>query len=256
VFEDNDYSGDFTPTLRTMTAVSLSRLKLGQNFPERDIITLRIAEEANYRSISFHTDKSDAMKMYCHGPGSFSVYATNSDTSGWTITRCQVLEENDEHNMAVSSPTVPPTNTKLPCSPYKAAMIAPLIAKTIADTPMTSNKVLQQILEPYGKPYCFTDGIIQGARTEAHRLIFGDADKNVGYAYFVKEELQKIGHQVELSFTTRSETMRNLDKIIIAEEAQRRKELNIEGLQQHESKMFVEMWGGSPEGNLTAVGES
>jgi len=108
-----------------MTAVSLSCLKLGQNFPERDIITLRVAEEANYRGISFHTDKSDAMKMYCHGPGWFLVYATNSDTSGWTITRCQVLEENHEHNMAVSSPTVPPTNTKLPRSPYKAAMIVP-----------------------------------------------------------------------------------------------------------------------------------
>ena len=122
-FVDNDYSGDLTPTLRTMTAVSLSRLKLGQNFPERDIITLRIAEEANYRGISFHTDKSDAMKMYCRGPGSFLVYATNSDTCGWTITRCQVLEENEEHNMAVSSPTVPPTNTKLPRSPYKAATL-------------------------------------------------------------------------------------------------------------------------------------
>jgi hypothetical protein len=95
-FEDNDYSRDLTPKLRTMMAVLLSCLKLGQYFPERDIITLCVAEEANYRGISFHTDKSDAMKMYCCGPGSFLVYATNSDTSGWTITRCQVLEENNE----------------------------------------------------------------------------------------------------------------------------------------------------------------
>ena len=36
--------------------------------------------------------------------------------------------------------------------------------------------------------------------------------------------------------------MRNLDKIIITEEAQRRKELNIEGLQQQERRMFVDMW--------------
>jgi hypothetical protein len=62
--------GDLTPTLHTMMAVSLSRLKLGQNFPERDIITLRVAEEANYRGILFHTNKSNAMKMYCRGPGS------------------------------------------------------------------------------------------------------------------------------------------------------------------------------------------
>jgi len=226
-----------------MTAVSLSRLKLGQKFPDRDIITLHVAEEANYWGILFHTDKSNAMKMYCRGLGLFLVYATISDTSGWTITRCQVvLEKNDAQHMAVSSPTVPPTKNKLPRSPYKAAMIVPLIAKMIAETPMASNKVLRQILEPYGKPYCFTEGIIQGARTEARKLIFGDADENVGYAYFVKDELETVGHHVKLSFTTRSETMRNLDKIIIAEEAQRRNELNIEGLQQHERRNIVEMW--------------
>ena len=44
--------------------------------------------------------------------------------------------------------------------------------------------------------------IIQGARTEARKLIFGDADKNVGYVFIVKEDLQKAGHYVELSFTT------------------------------------------------------
>jgi hypothetical protein len=37
----------------------------------------------------------------------------------------------------------------------------------------------------------------------------------------VKEDLEKAGHHVELSFTTRKETMMNLDKIILAEEAQR-----------------------------------
>jgi hypothetical protein len=81
-------------------------------------------------------------------------------------------------------------------------MVVPLIAKTIAETPMASNKALQQVLEPFGKPYCFTEAIIQGARTEAHNLIFGDADDNVGYVFFVKEDLKKAGRYVELSFTT------------------------------------------------------
>ena len=77
-------------------------------------------------------------------------------------------------------------------------MIVPLIACTIAETPMASNKVLWQILEPYGKPYCFTEAIIQGVRTDACTLIFGDADQNVGYAHFAKEDLQKAGYYVEL----------------------------------------------------------
>ncbi len=53
-------------------------------------------------------------------------------------------------------------------------------------------------------------------RTEACKLIFGNTDKNVGYAHFVKEDLQKAGHFVKLSFTLRKATMRNLDKINIA----------------------------------------
>ena len=43
-------------------------------------------------------------------------------------------------------------------------------------------------------------------------MIFGDADDNVGYVFFVKEDLEKAGHFVELSFATRKTTMQNLDK--------------------------------------------
>ena len=143
----------------------------------------------------------------------------------------------------LGSPTVPPVlSTKTPRLPYKASYIVPLIAKTIAETPMTSNKVLCQILKPWGKPYCFTEAIIQGARTEARKLIFGNADDNVCYAKFVKEDLEKAGHHVSLSFTTRKETMQNLDKIIIAEEAQRRKGANIAGILPGQRKDFVLQW--------------
>jgi hypothetical protein len=104
---------------------------------------------------------------------------------------------------------------------------------------MDSNKVLRQVLEPYGRAYCFTDAIIEGARTEARKLIFGDADDNIAYAHFVKEDLEKAGHHVELSFTTRKETMKNLDKIILAEEAQRRKDANIDGILPADRNAFV-----------------
>ena len=74
---------------------------------------------------------------------------------GWTVTRCKVLEKSGEH--LVGSPHLPlEVKPNIPWSPYKAAMIVPLIARTIAETPMASNKVLCQILEPYRKPYCFT----------------------------------------------------------------------------------------------------
>ena len=61
---------------------------------------------------------------------------------------------------------------------------------------MTSNKVLWQVHEPFGKPYCFTEAIIQGERMDARKLIFKDASENAGCVFFVKEDLEKAGHYV------------------------------------------------------------
>ncbi len=107
-----------------------------------------IAEEANHRGIYCRSDKSDDMKLYCRGKDSFLVNATNSSDRGWRITKCQVHEEVMEQRV-LGSPTVPPLlSTKAPRSPYKASYNVPLIAKTIAEIPMASNKVLHRILEP------------------------------------------------------------------------------------------------------------
>ncbi len=130
---------------------------------------LGIAEEANYRGISFQTEKSDELKLYCRGPNGFLVYATNSDY-GWMVTRCSVLERTD--NSAVGSPISIPHNMPrtIARSPYKVSMVVPLIAKTIAETPMASNKVLRQVLAPFGKQYCFTEEICPWAYWYAHRV--------------------------------------------------------------------------------------
>jgi hypothetical protein len=48
-FDELDYTGDLTPTLRPMTLVILACLKLGQTFPENSLVKLRVAEEANHR---------------------------------------------------------------------------------------------------------------------------------------------------------------------------------------------------------------
>jgi len=219
-----------------MTQVLLRRLCVDQTFPESSLIKLRVAEEANCRGIYFSVHKSDETKLICSGDGSFYVQASNSD-SGWRITKCQVqAEQGDQPEKELTK------SKSLPRSPYKVSYIIPLIAKTIAETPLASNKVLLQILEPYGRAYCYTDAIIQKARTEARKMIFGDSDENVAYAHFVKEDLVKAGHHVELAFTTRKETMQNLDKIILAEEAQRRKEAGVDGILPAHRKTFVLQW--------------
>ncbi len=76
-FDEADYTGDLTATLRPMTQVYLSRLKLGQTFPECGLIILRIAEEANHQGIYCRTDKSNDMKLYCRGEDSFLAERIN-----------------------------------------------------------------------------------------------------------------------------------------------------------------------------------
>ena len=73
-------------------------------------------------------------------------------------------------------------------------------------------------------------------------MIVGDADENVGYVFFVKEDLMKAGHHVQLSFCTRKETMQNLDKIIIADKVLHRKNAQMDGLKPEERKGFVQKW--------------
>ena len=64
--------------------------------------------------------------------------------------------------------------------------LVPLIYAKIAEAPMASNKMLKAILLPYAKPYTLTDGLIQGARLEARKEIFGSPKENVHYTLHVR----------------------------------------------------------------------
>jgi hypothetical protein len=83
---------------------------------------------------------------------------------------------------------------------------------------------------------------LQNSRTEACKLIFGVPEENVGYASFLKDELEKLGHFVSLSFTNQKETIKNLEKIIIADEVLRRKDAHLEDLTPNNRHAFVSKW--------------
>jgi hypothetical protein len=107
---------------------------------------------------------------------------------------------------------------------------------------MVSNKVLRNILKPYGKAYCFTENILQNSQTKASKLIFGVPEENVGYASFLKDKLEKLGHFVSLSFTKRKETIKSLKKIIIADEVLCRKDAHLEDLAPNNNRAVVSNW--------------
>ncbi len=176
--------------------------------------------------------KSNDRQLNCAGPG-FKIYASHSVKKGWIVTRCEICET---ESACAAQPNI---NQHSSCSPYRTNMIIPLIATTIAKTPMVPNKLMRKILEPYGKPYCFTDNILQNARTKTRKLIFGVPEENVGYASFVKDELEKLGHFVTLSFTNRKKTIQNVENIIIADEVLRRKEAHLDKLAPNKRCAFV-----------------
>ncbi len=193
-FNDNDFTGNLSPTLHTMSDVCAAHLERGHSFPDRDLVLLHVSEEANFCGIHYTAKKSDDCQLYCTGPG-FLIYASHLVTKGWLVTRCEIYDTESAGN------TQPNTHQHGSRSPSRTNMIVPLIATTIAEMPMVLNKVLRNILEPYGKAYCFKENILQNSRTEARKLIFGVPEENFGYASFLKDKLEKLGHIVLLSFT-------------------------------------------------------
>jgi hypothetical protein len=179
--------------------------------------------------------KGDNRQLYCTGPG-FLIYASHSVRKGWLVTRCEIHDTESAIDMQ------PNTNQHGSCSPFQTNIIVPLIASTIANAQMASNKVLRKILEPYGKAYCFTNNILQSSQTKACKLISGVPLENVGYASFLKDELEKLGHFVSLSFISQKKTIKNIEKVIIADEVLCRKDAHLEGLAPNNRCTFVSKW--------------
>jgi hypothetical protein len=145
--------------------VRRERLHIGLTFPNQEIILLRVAEETYLHQLYFSTVKSDSAKLLCKGKEGFLVYANNSVADGWKITKCNVHVEDNSDTLNDESASTPEKPVPEKQSPYRAAWIVPLIASTIADTPMASAQVLQSLLVPYVHHYCFSNTIIQYARS-------------------------------------------------------------------------------------------
>jgi len=82
-----EYTGDQHPTLRTMVQVEKARLAKGQTFESREILLLRIKEEANLRGISIKVQKSDSHRLivYSRDDPSFVVIANQSMAKGYQV---------------------------------------------------------------------------------------------------------------------------------------------------------------------------
>jgi hypothetical protein len=73
----------------------------------------------------------------------------------------------------------------------------------IAEAPMASSMMLRAILKPYVKVYILTDALLQVARCEARKVIFGTPSENVKFTHHVANRLREQGHHVSVKYTTR-----------------------------------------------------
>ena len=102
-------------------------------------------------------------------------------------------------------------------TPLKSKMVVPIILGAVADNPGKNYQPLREILKPYANDYTLTDSILQEGRDQAKAQLFGSADESVKYAWGIKAELRALGHDVELIFANRRETLQQVSAVVLSE---------------------------------------
>jgi hypothetical protein len=74
-----------------MVDVQKCRLEVNHTIPDKEILVLRVAEEANLRGINFVCTRSDLRDFKCTGPR-FCVIARHSEHRGWFVFVANIRE--------------------------------------------------------------------------------------------------------------------------------------------------------------------
>ncbi len=63
---DDDFTGNLSPTLRTMSDVCATHLKRGHLFPDWDLVLLGVSKEANFCGIHYTVKKGRRLPAILH----------------------------------------------------------------------------------------------------------------------------------------------------------------------------------------------
>jgi hypothetical protein len=210
-----EYTGCLHPTLQTMVEAEKSRLKVGQTFPNKELLKLHVAKEANCRGINFYMPCNEVRQYKAYGE-MFAVEANNNEmTNGFYVSICSVRDGDDFSGLDTGKVDSKGEKGK---TPFRSAMIVPLILRVVAVDPAVTNKSLRFFLEQYRKLNFMIDAILQEACTQACMELFGTPSTNVKYAEAVMNEMKAQGHIVRMKITTRKETLKNIKRVVISEE--------------------------------------
>jgi hypothetical protein len=86
------YTGVESELLQTMTEVKVTPLKVGDTFPTKERMILRMVEEANLYGVCMAIKRSDTFQVDARGlnGGSFHVHGNFGIKTGWKVTVCVV----------------------------------------------------------------------------------------------------------------------------------------------------------------------
>ncbi len=183
-YKPESFSGCLALVLRPMSVVQQGCLEANHTFPDREILAMPVAEEANLQGIN--------MCLFAEWSSQLPVYWAQifSHCSSLRASRMACLQRQCLQMWwfwCIVDASKPEKLT----SPFRTKWIVPLILPIIVNTPAILNKKLRQALLAYGSDTSLTDSILQEARTEAKAQLFDKADENVKYAEGMKSELEK-----------------------------------------------------------------
>ena len=237
-----DYDGCNLDRLRTMVEVEAHPLMAGHSFSSRDIMYLRVAEEANLRAIVIKINRSNDQHFVATGID-FYVRATFTDRLGWTVHAAVCREGGDvlkippKYRVAEAELSTRRSIT----TPLKSRMLVPFLLNVVAANPGIPYQYLREVLLPYSRGYAMTDSILQEARELAKKQVFGRAEENVQFAKGVVQELEGLGHHVRILYANRKEVIQSVCAVVLREEVDRLKKLK-QTMGRDEQVKFVQWW--------------
>ncbi len=86
-YEPESFSGCLALVLQPMTDFQNGRLEVHHIFPDKEILSMRVAEEANLRGVNLFCARSDLRDYMCTG-SRFYVKAHHTEQNGYCL-RCQ-----------------------------------------------------------------------------------------------------------------------------------------------------------------------
>ena len=244
--------GDQNEQLRPMSVVEGNRLVDGDTFKNKNVLQLRISEEANLRGITTRANRSDLMNLTVVGV-KFYVNATFHEHTGWVVHSAVCREGDDvlqippKDRIELSEMETKKGKMRIPIG---AKSLVPIIKDAVSDNPGVTYQSIREIMKPYAKEYTLTDSVVQDARDRAKLELFGSAEENVRYARGVMDHVRQLGHEVEMIFQDRQKTLQAAGLVVLHEDLLRRKKMKLPALDKASQLQYVNKWKAENELHL------